>query len=156
LERGDAGWRPACRRARATARSRPAPPRPILTGNHDGERSAPGAALVKFMDLGDDGGVSEPDNEAMNTQPTLLLVHGSWPTGSSWARVQAHLAPAGVRSLAPTLAGHEPGVDRAGVTHDDYVTSVLDAVASEPDPVILVGHSFGGSVISRVARLRPE
>jgi len=108
------------------------------------------------MDLGDDGGVFEADTGAMNTQPTLLLVHGSWHTGAAWAPVQAHLASAGVHSLAPTLAGHGAGVDRAGVAHDDYVTSVLDAMASEPGPVVLVGHSFGGSVISRVARLRPE
>jgi pimeloyl-ACP methyl ester carboxylesterase len=92
----------------------------------------------------------------MNTQPTLLLVHGSWHDGSSWAGVQAHLDPAGVRSLAPTLAGHESGADRARVTHDDYVASVLETLATEPGPVVLVGHSFGGSVISRVARLRPE
>jgi pimeloyl-ACP methyl ester carboxylesterase len=92
----------------------------------------------------------------MSGQPTLLLVHGSWHGGSSWAGVQAHLASAGVRSLAPTLPGHQPGADRSRVTHDDYVASVLDALTTQPGVVVLVGHSFGGSVISRVALLQPE
>jgi pimeloyl-ACP methyl ester carboxylesterase len=42
------------------------------------------------------------------------------------------------------------------VTHEQYVASVLRALEAEPEPVVLVGHSFGGSVISRVAELRPE
>jgi pimeloyl-ACP methyl ester carboxylesterase len=42
------------------------------------------------------------------------------------------------------------------VTHEQYVASVLRTHEAEPEPVVLVGHSFGGSVISRVAELRPE
>jgi pimeloyl-ACP methyl ester carboxylesterase len=88
--------------------------------------------------------------------PTFLLVHGSWHHGGHWTAVRRCLDGAGVRSLAPTLAGHGPGDDRGGVTHDDYVNSVLAALDGEAEPVTLVGHSLGGSVVSRVAELRPE
>jgi pimeloyl-ACP methyl ester carboxylesterase len=48
------------------------------------------------------------------------------------------------------------GDDRLGVRHGDYVASVLDALAGISAPAVLVGHSFGGSVISRVGELHPE
>jgi pimeloyl-ACP methyl ester carboxylesterase len=87
---------------------------------------------------------------------TFLLVHGSWHDGDCWSQVRRHLIAAGHRSLAPTLPGHAPGEDRAGVTHDDYATAVAAALDAVQGPVVLVGHSFGGSVISRVAELRPQ
>src|SRR6516164_6774096 len=81
---------------------------------------------------------------------TFLLVHGSWHHGGLWTAVRHCLDSAGVPSLAPTLAGHGPGDERRGVTHDDYVDSVLAALDAESAPVTLVGHSLGGSVVSRV------
>src|SRR5262249_9740129 len=55
----------------------------------------------------------------------------------------------------PTLAGHGVGCDR-DVTHDDYVRSVIAELDRLPGEIVLVGHSFGGSVVSRAAGLRPE
>jgi pimeloyl-ACP methyl ester carboxylesterase len=92
----------------------------------------------------------------MSTNPPFLLVHGSWHDGRFWSAVAEHLSDAGFRSLMPTLAGHNTHDDRRRVTHDDYVSSVLETLDTASDPVVLVGHSFGGSVISRVAELRPE
>jgi len=88
--------------------------------------------------------------------PTLILVHGSWHDGSSWMAVQEQLAAVGVRSIAPTLPGHGVGDDRLLVSHQDYVSCVIAELGAVQGPVVLVGHSFGGSVISRVAELRPE
>src|SRR5262249_52424410 len=93
---------------------------------------------------------------AMSTDPTFLLVHGSWHDGACWSAVAGHLRDAGFRSLTPTLVGHDTDGNRGRVTHDDYVSSVLAELDAVPDAVVLVGHSFGGSVVSRVAELRPE
>lgn len=92
----------------------------------------------------------------MSTNPTFLLVHGSWHDGRCWRPVQEHLNGAGFRSVAPTLPGHDADHDRAGVTHEDYVGAVLRTLDAQPGQVVLVGHSFAGSVISRVAELRPK
>ena len=91
-----------------------------------------------------------------SSTPTVVLVHGSWHDGSCWSAVQEQLAAVGVRSLAPTLPGHGTGDDRLGVTHDDYVSSVIGMLDAVHGPTVLVGHSFGGSVISRAAELRPD
>ncbi|ODU06090.1 MAG: salicylate esterase [Pseudonocardia sp. SCN 72-86] len=81
----------------------------------------------------------------------FLLVHGSWHDGSAWADVADHLHKRGHEAHHPTMAGHGPGVSR-DVTHDDCVNSVIDyADAHSLSDFVLVGHSFGGSVIARVA-----
>jgi pimeloyl-ACP methyl ester carboxylesterase len=92
----------------------------------------------------------------MPVHPTFVLVHGSWHDGHCWSRVRAHLSTAGYPSIAPTLPGHGAGDDRASVTHDDYVAAIDAALDTVDGPVVLVGHSFGGSVISRLAELRPD
>jgi len=91
----------------------------------------------------------------INGDPTFLLVHGSWHLGDCWSAVAAHLRGAGFSVATPTLAGHGRDCDR-DVTHDDYVHSVVTALDRLPGEIVLVGHSFGGSVISRVAELRPD
>jgi pimeloyl-ACP methyl ester carboxylesterase len=96
------------------------------------------------------------DMPAPSSPPTLILVHGSWHTGGCWSAVQQELTAAGVRSSAPTLPGHGVSDDRLRVRHDDYVNCVIGEIDRVAGPAVLVGHSFGGSIISRVAELRPE
>lgn len=87
---------------------------------------------------------------------TFVLVHGSWHGGWAWDGVRAHLEEAGHRTFAPTLAG-AAGQPRAGVRHADCVDSVVSLVEeSDLRGITLVGHSFGGSVISKVAERVPE
>ncbi len=87
---------------------------------------------------------------------TFVLVHGSWHDGTTFKDVIAHLEAAGHRAYAPTLAGHGPGVDRK-VTHDDCVNSVVDFIAGEGlSNVVLMGHSFAGTVIAKVAERIPS
>ena len=96
------------------------------------------------------------DTPAPSPASTLILVHGSWHDGSSWSAVQEQLAAVRVPSSAPTLPGHGAGDDRLAVSHDDYVSAVIAELDAIRGPAVLVGHSFAGSVISRVAELRPE
>jgi len=88
---------------------------------------------------------------------TYVLIHGSWHGAWCWFKVVARLEKAGHKVVAPDLPGL--GRDRTPVaeispdTWSDHVCRVLDG---ESDPVILVGHSLGGLIISQVAEKRPE
>jgi len=86
-----------------------------------------------------------------------VLIHGAWHGGWCWHRVLARLERAGHRVIAPDLASL--GRDR---TAPESVTLALwadqiAALLTEPTaPVILVGHSLGGAVLSEVAERVPE
>jgi pimeloyl-ACP methyl ester carboxylesterase len=73
-------------------------------------------------------------------QPTIVLVHGAWADASSWNAVVSGLQNQGYTVLAPTnlLRGVAP--DSA------YIASFLAQRTS--GPVVLVGHSYGGFVIT--------
>ncbi|GAA1948927.1 alpha/beta fold hydrolase [Agromyces allii] len=74
------------------------------------------------------------------TKPTIVLVHGAWADGSSWDAVTRALQAQGYTVLVP------PNLLR-GLTDDSaYVASFLAQRTS--GPVVLVGHSYGGAVIS--------
>lgn len=82
-----------------------------------------------------------------------VLVHGAWQDGSCWASVARQLRQAGHRVHCPTLAGHGPGADRT-VCHQDCTDSLVRFVrARRLSRVILLGHSFGGTVIARASEV---
>lgn len=88
---------------------------------------------------------------------TFVLIHGAWHGGWCWEKLVPLLESRGHRVLAPDLPGH--GADRtptASVTLDLYAARVCDVIAAEPEPVVLVGHSMGGVVISAAAERIPE
>ena len=58
---------------------------------------------------------------------------------------------------APTYPGHLPGAARAGIRHRDYVAAVVEFIEGRDlREVVLVGHSFGGSVVSRASQEIPH
>ena len=88
---------------------------------------------------------------------TLLLIHGSWHGGWAWNAVIRKLSEKGHHAHAPTLPGHGPGVMRARITHQDCVGAVVDYIQEHGlQDVILVGHSFGGTVVQKVAERLPD
>jgi pimeloyl-ACP methyl ester carboxylesterase len=88
---------------------------------------------------------------------TFVLVHGSWHGGWAWEAVIRELSAKGHRAHAPTLPGHGPRAQRSGVTHQDCVNAVVNLIQElGVTDVILVGHSFGGTVIQKVAELLPD
>ncbi|WP_432853776.1 alpha/beta fold hydrolase [Amycolatopsis sp. CA-161197] len=87
---------------------------------------------------------------------TLVLVHGSWHDGPLWEPVAKHLRDRGHEVHTPTVAGHGNGVDK-NVDHNDCTQSIVDAITTaDLHDVVLLGHSFGGTVIARVAEEIPE
>jgi pimeloyl-ACP methyl ester carboxylesterase len=86
----------------------------------------------------------------------FVLVHGSWHDGSAWQSTIDHLKEKGHQALAPTIAGHGKGVNKK-VSHADCVRSIVDYITGNSlKDFVLVGHSFGGTIISKVAEAIPE
>jgi pimeloyl-ACP methyl ester carboxylesterase len=71
--------------------------------------------------------------------PTILLVHGAFADGSSWDRVVPLLQAKGY----PVVALHEPLTSLA-----EDVSAARRAIDAQPGDVVLVGHSYGGAVIT--------
>ncbi|CAL9330562.1 hypothetical protein SUDANB145_00057 [Streptomyces sp. enrichment culture] len=74
--------------------------------------------------------------------PTIVLVHGAFVDASSWAPVVRRLLRRGHRVVVP------PNPLRGVAADAAHIRSVVDSVDG---PVLLAGHSYGGSVISRAA-----
>src|SRR5215469_1071127 len=83
---------------------------------------------------------------------TFVLIHGTWHGGWAWQQVADRLSSRGHRAHAPTLAGHGPDAARVGITHRDCVASVVNYIREHDlENITLVGHSFGGTVVQKVA-----
>lgn len=90
-------------------------------------------------------------------QARFLLVHSAWLGGWQWEQVAKPLFEAGHYVFTPDLPGH--GTDAtpsSEISMERYVKTITDLMDTQKEPVILVGHSFNGITISRVAELRPE
>lgn len=88
---------------------------------------------------------------------TYIVVHGAWMDATSWERVIPLLEGAGHTVVAPDLPGH--GADAtasANVSLQGYVDRIVADIEAQPAPVILVGHSMAGTVISGAAERRPD
>jgi pimeloyl-ACP methyl ester carboxylesterase len=89
----------------------------------------------------------------------FVLVHGAWHGGWCWSRVAPLLRAAGHRVSCPTLTGlgDRAHLFAASVTLATHVEDVLALIRAEEisEGLVLVGHSYGGNVITGVAdRLR--
>lgn len=98
-------------------------------------------------------GWASPENKSlMQAQGTLnmsapnstniVLVHGFWADGSSWSKVIPILRNAGHQVVAVQLPLHSVA---------DDVATVKRAIEQLGGPIILVGHSYGGFVITNAA-----
>ncbi len=86
---------------------------------------------------------------------TFVLIAGAWHGAWCWQKVVPLLEAQGHRVRTPELpATGADTTDPAEVTLESWARFVADLVAAEPEPVILVGHSRGGVVISRAAEIR--
>ncbi len=92
-------------------------------------------------------------------RPPYVLVHGAWHGGWCWGKVAERLRAAGHRVFTPTLTGlgdraHLIAPNVGLATHVEDVVATLEM--EDLSDVVLVGHSFGGAVISGVADARAD
>lgn len=86
-----------------------------------------------------------------------VLIHGSWHGGWCWDKVKPLLEKKGHQVIAPDLPAH--GQDKtpvAEVTLQSYAGCICEVLDDQSEPVILVGHSMGGMVITQAAEYRPD
>ena len=88
---------------------------------------------------------------------TYVLVHGAWMGAAGWEPVADRLRDEEAEVLTPELPAHgdDPG-NPADATLAAYVDKVAAAIDGAGRPVILVGHSMGGIVISATAEARSD
>lgn len=83
-----------------------------------------------------------PVGTTPGSKPTVVLVHGAFADGSSWSGVVERLQRDGYQVIAPANP-------LRGMPQDStYLNSLLKSVKG---PIVLVGHSYGGEVISQAA-----
>jgi pimeloyl-ACP methyl ester carboxylesterase len=88
---------------------------------------------------------------------TFVLVSGAWHAGWCWERIVPLLEAQGHRALAPDLLGMGDNSTPPGaVTLAGWAEQIAAIVMAQGEPVILVGHSRGGVVISAVAERVPD
>jgi len=95
-------------------------------------------------------------NKPLNPS-TFVLVHSAFLGGWAWEPVASILEKEGHKVVAPDMPAH--GKDKtppSEVSLDSYVKTVTNILDSQPEPLILVGHSLGGIIISQAAENRPD
>jgi pimeloyl-ACP methyl ester carboxylesterase len=83
----------------------------------------------------------------MSTRPNIILVHGAWADGSSWSAVIEDLQANGYKVTAPQF----PLTSLA-----DDVARLRQVLALQDGPTTLVGHSYGGQIITALGTDAPN
>ncbi len=88
---------------------------------------------------------------------TFLLVHSAWLGAWQWNTVKELLVEAGHSVITPDLPGHgENLTPEKEITMQDYVDCIVNLLDQQEESVVLLGHSFNGITVSRVAEVRPN
>ena len=86
--------------------------------------------------------VSVAATSAQTSKPTIVLVHGAFADGSSWAKVIPILESDGYTVIA---------VQNPLTSLSDDVATTKRVIDAQKAPVVVVGHSYGGAVITAAA-----
>jgi pimeloyl-ACP methyl ester carboxylesterase len=101
--------------------------------------------------------ISRPRNAP--ERATFVLVHGAWHGGWCWRRVTDRLTANGHYAVAPTLSGvgERSHLASDAITLSTQIDDVVNEIKwKDLDHVVLVGHSYGGMVITGVAERMRE
>lgn len=96
---------------------------------------------------------------AQGSRKTFVLVHGAWHGGWCWARVADQLETEGHRVFMPTNTGlgERSHLLTRDINVSTHITDIVNVFKwNDLSEVVLVGHSYGGLVISGVADQIPE
>lgn len=102
--------------------------------------------------------VAAADHKALSKQTplTFVLIHGAWADAGFWDETAAELRRLGHTVYTPEYAGHGES-KQTNVTHEQITKSVVDYIKQKDlKDFILLGHSFGGSVIQTVSQQVPD
>ncbi|MEK8127625.1 alpha/beta fold hydrolase [Paenibacillus filicis] len=125
---------------------------PFMPGGYDYSPYSQGGWLGRHSAPEADEGYRMPAQPRL----TFVLVHGSWADAHFWDGVAAALRSKGHIVHTPEYAGHGKDPNKQ-VTHAMITKSVVDYITKlNLRDIILVGHSFGGSVIQKVAEQIPD
>jgi pimeloyl-ACP methyl ester carboxylesterase len=83
----------------------------------------------------------------VNTLPNIVLIHGAWANGSAWGAVIQRMQADGYHVTAPQLPMSSLNED---------VARVRQVLAAQSGPTLLIGHSFGGAVITQLGDDAPN
>lgn len=86
----------------------------------------------------------------------IVLVHGAWHGGWCWSRLKPRLAAAGHAVSSPTLTGlgERRHLMSRSVVLDTHIQDVVQHIENEElNDVVLVGHSYGGFVVTGAVEL---
>jgi pimeloyl-ACP methyl ester carboxylesterase len=83
----------------------------------------------------------------MNASPNIVLVHGAWADGSSWSAVIGRLQADGYTVTAPQFPL---------ATLADDVARLRQVLARQDGPTIVVGHSYGGQIMTALGTDAPH
>jgi pimeloyl-ACP methyl ester carboxylesterase len=104
-------------------------------------------ALVAVALPSSAAGLAVTDRHQQQPRPTIVLVHGAFADASGWSTVAESLQRRGYTVYAP------PNPLRGLTSDAEYVKAFI---ATLPGPLILVGHSYGGAVITNAATGNPN
>lgn len=90
---------------------------------------------------------SPQDNPSMPKLPNIVLVHGAWADGSSWSAVIQRLQNAGY---------HASAVQLTLTSFEEDVARTRALLAAQTGPTLLVAHSFGGAIITKLGSDAPN
>ena len=93
------------------------------------------------------------------SKPTIVIVHGAWGGGWAFKKVDALLRQKGFEVYRPQLTGQGDRVHlaRPDIGLSTHIDDVVNAILYEDlHDITLVGHSYGGMVISGVAERIPD
>ncbi len=100
-------------------------------------------AVIALMAMAIGAGQAHATMPSASKKPTIVLVHGAWANSASWDGVIGRLQSEGYSVDAPPNPLRSLKGDAA---------TIADFIKTIKGPVVLVGHSYGGAVITNAAR----